>query len=145
MASAHQDTGLLKAASTKLGSLYALAQGRSQDVDWKPLLVLAVVVPLATVSAWWTFSYLTSPLRRYPGPFLAGEYPPTPPFPHSPLVLGGGADLALAHYKTKAGQTSGDLLSFAAASTMSSSRSCTNGTGPFCASGPTCSTWTCLR
>ncbi|KAK3940293.1 Pisatin demethylase [Diplogelasinospora grovesii] len=36
------------------------------------LATLLVVVPLATVFGWFALSYFTSPLRKYPGPFLAG-------------------------------------------------------------------------
>ncbi|KAK7932552.1 hypothetical protein PG985_003264, partial [Apiospora marii] len=37
-----------------------------------PALVALVVVPCVTTAVWWTISYLASPLRQYPGPFLAG-------------------------------------------------------------------------
>ncbi|KAK8878771.1 cytochrome P450 monooxygenase [Apiospora arundinis] len=38
----------------------------------RPALVALFAVPCLTAAIWWTISYTTSPLRRYPGPFLAG-------------------------------------------------------------------------
>lgn len=37
-----------------------------------PLLLL-LVIPLSTISLWNIASYFSSPLRKYPGPFLASE------------------------------------------------------------------------
>jgi hypothetical protein len=36
------------------------------------LFELTLLVPFLTTLGWWTVSYYLSPLRRYPGPFLAG-------------------------------------------------------------------------
>ena len=46
-------------------------------LDLCSALVLAVGAPVLTVVVWWTISYFTSPLRKYPGPFLAGKLVPT--------------------------------------------------------------------
>ena len=48
-----------------------------QGLDFRSALTLAVGVPLLTIVLWGTISYLTSPLRRYPGPFLAGKLIPS--------------------------------------------------------------------
>ncbi|KAK7942479.1 Cytochrome P450 monooxygenase vrtE [Apiospora aurea] len=40
--------------------------------DWRSALVALLVVPCLTTAVWWTISYIVSPLRQYPGPFLAG-------------------------------------------------------------------------
>ncbi|KAK8097678.1 benzoate 4-monooxygenase cytochrome p450 [Apiospora kogelbergensis] len=40
--------------------------------DPRSALVALVAVSGLTTAVWWTISYLTSPLRQYPGPFLAG-------------------------------------------------------------------------
>ncbi|KAK8068802.1 Cytochrome P450 monooxygenase vrtE [Apiospora phragmitis] len=37
----------------------------------RPALIALVAVPCLTVAVWWTISYIASPLRQYPGPFLA--------------------------------------------------------------------------
>lgn len=37
------------------------------------LAVALIVVPLASLFLWFTVSWATSPLRKFPGPFLAGE------------------------------------------------------------------------
>lgn len=39
---------------------------------WRAVAFSAVSVALLTLLCWWTVSYAQSPLRRYPGPFLAG-------------------------------------------------------------------------
>ena len=44
-----------------------------QGLDWKSLAVAIVVVPILSITAWWIVSYFTSPLRKYPGPTLAGK------------------------------------------------------------------------
>lgn len=49
--------------------LIALAQ-RS---DWKSLAVALVLVPILSIAVWWIAAYFASPLRKYPGPGLAGE------------------------------------------------------------------------
>ncbi|RSM12473.1 hypothetical protein CDV31_006314 [Fusarium ambrosium] len=43
-----------------------------QGLDWKSLAIAIVVVPILSITAWWIVSYFTSPLRKYPGPTLAG-------------------------------------------------------------------------
>ncbi|KAI8661121.1 hypothetical protein NCS55_00981300 [Fusarium keratoplasticum] len=43
-----------------------------QGLDWKSLATAIVVVPILSITAWWIVSYFTSPLRKYPGPTLAG-------------------------------------------------------------------------
>ncbi|CVK91793.1 related to pisatin demethylase / cytochrome P450 monooxygenase [Fusarium proliferatum] len=48
--------------------LIALAQ-RS---DWKSLAVALVLVPILSIAVWWIAAYFASPLRKYPGPGLAG-------------------------------------------------------------------------
>lgn len=35
-------------------------------------VTLFVLLPLATVISWYAVQYFTSPLRKYPGPFLGG-------------------------------------------------------------------------
>ena len=50
--------------------------------DWQTLLAdsrvqivgAAVVAPALTIFLWFLVSYYTSPLKKYPGPFLAGEF-----------------------------------------------------------------------
>ncbi|KAH6848218.1 cytochrome P450 [Chaetomium sp. MPI-CAGE-AT-0009] len=39
---------------------------------WRAVTLYAFLVPLFTVLSWWTLSYVRSPLKRYPGPPLAG-------------------------------------------------------------------------
>ncbi len=39
------------------------------------VVVALLLVPLATLLAWFTISWATSPLRGFPGPFLAGQLP----------------------------------------------------------------------
>lgn len=48
--------------------------GFVQSSDWRSLAAAIVVVPFLSVTAWWILSYYTSPLRKYPGPGLAGEF-----------------------------------------------------------------------
>jgi hypothetical protein len=40
--------------------------------SWLVVAAWAVLVPFLTLVAWRVISYSRSPLRRYPGPFLAG-------------------------------------------------------------------------
>ncbi|KAF9778790.1 hypothetical protein IL306_003266 [Fusarium sp. DS 682] len=40
--------------------------------DWKSLSVAFVIVPILSIAAWWIVTYFASPLRKYPGPRLAG-------------------------------------------------------------------------
>lgn len=48
--------------------------GIVQGSDWRSLAAAIVVVPLLSITAWWVVAYFTSPLRKYPGPGLAGEF-----------------------------------------------------------------------
>ncbi|KAM0547823.1 hypothetical protein ACHAPJ_010169 [Fusarium lateritium] len=43
-----------------------------QRSDWRNLATAVVVVPVLSIVAWWVVAYFTSPLRKYPGPYLAG-------------------------------------------------------------------------
>ena len=47
--------------------------GFVQGSDWRSLAAAIVVVPFLSITAWWIVAYFTSPLRKYPGPSLAGE------------------------------------------------------------------------
>ena len=42
--------------------------------NWLSITACALAVPLITLLASWTLSYIKSPLRSYPGPYLAGAY-----------------------------------------------------------------------
>lgn len=44
-----------------------------QTWDWKRLSATAVLVPVLSIAVWWVVAYLASPLRKYPGPPLAGK------------------------------------------------------------------------
>ncbi|KAK4641120.1 hypothetical protein QC761_609560 [Podospora bellae-mahoneyi] len=58
-----------------LDSLVAFRYGSLPTLDSRILARLAVTVlvaPIVTLLLWFTFSWATSPLRGYPGPFLAG-------------------------------------------------------------------------
>ncbi|KAF6785190.1 benzoate 4-monooxygenase cytochrome p450 [Colletotrichum sojae] len=44
-----------------------------QAWDWKRLSVSVVLVPALSIAVWWVVSYLASPLRKFPGPPLAGK------------------------------------------------------------------------
>lgn len=53
------------------------------NYDWKSLYdnrvlyaTVALVTPAVTCFLWFFVSYHTSPLKKYPGPFLAGMRPP---------------------------------------------------------------------
>lgn len=45
----------------------------AQRSDWKSLGVALVLVPILSIAVWWIAAYFASPLRKYPGPALAGE------------------------------------------------------------------------
>ncbi|KAK4671880.1 hypothetical protein QC764_609560 [Podospora pseudoanserina] len=58
-----------------LDSLVAFRYGSLPTLDSRVLARLAVTVlvaPIVTLLLWFTFSWATSPLRGYPGPFLSG-------------------------------------------------------------------------
>ncbi|KAH8880968.1 cytochrome P450 [Thozetella sp. PMI_491] len=40
--------------------------------QWQLVVTCAFVLPFLTLVGWWVLSYFRSPLRRYPGPLLAG-------------------------------------------------------------------------
>lgn len=64
-----------------------------EGLDWVALLETArqykagilLLTPAVTIFLWFFVSYQLSPLKKYPGPFLAGMSParftPTPPSP----------------------------------------------------------------
>nr|RBQ85432.1 hypothetical protein FVER53263_14002 [Fusarium verticillioides] len=43
-----------------------------QRSDWKSISAAFVFVPVLSIATWWIVTYFTSPLRKYPGPRLAG-------------------------------------------------------------------------
>lgn len=43
------------------------------------VLVVFGVIPLTTLLVWNIWVYLSSPVRKYPGPFLASKIDPPPP------------------------------------------------------------------
>lgn len=45
----------------------------AQRSDWKSLGVSLVLVPILSIVVWWIAAYFASPLRKYPGPPVAGE------------------------------------------------------------------------
>jgi len=45
---------------------------KSTGVSSLGVVVTVVVIPVVTLFVWFTVSWLVSPLRKYPGPFLAG-------------------------------------------------------------------------
>ncbi|KAK3353366.1 cytochrome P450 [Lasiosphaeria hispida] len=51
---------------------HSLPLAHLQTVSGLGLVVALVAVPLTTVFLWFTASWAASPLRKYPGPFLAG-------------------------------------------------------------------------
>lgn len=60
-----------------LDSLVAFRYGSLPTLDSRVLARLAVTVlvaPIVTLLVWFTFSWATSSLRGYPGPFLAGMF-----------------------------------------------------------------------
>jgi len=46
--------------------------------NWVSILACAVAVSLFTLLGSWVVQYVRSPLRRYPGPYLAGMSPTRP-------------------------------------------------------------------
>ncbi|CVL08128.1 related to pisatin demethylase / cytochrome P450 monooxygenase [Fusarium mangiferae] len=44
----------------------------TQRSDWKSLSVALVLIPILSVVVWWIASHFASPLRKYPGPPVAG-------------------------------------------------------------------------
>ncbi|KAK4194406.1 putative cytochrome P450 E-class, group I [Triangularia verruculosa] len=65
----------MSTSSGILDTLVGLRHGRPLILDSHVLARLAVtvtVVPIITLFLWFAISWATSPLRRYPGPFLAG-------------------------------------------------------------------------
>jgi len=107
---------------------------RDLDWTWQSVVASAFVVPLFTILAAWSISYVRSPLRRYPGPYLAGG--------RSPLYCTPGITALTIHDSAKGGQTSGVSSRRGPESTPSSSRSSTTNMGRWCASDRICSTWT---
>ena len=49
----------------------------SPQWTWQSTVASAFAVPLLTILAASVISYIRSPLRRYPGPYFAGECPST--------------------------------------------------------------------
>lgn len=55
----------------KLWGKLAMIGGSSNS--WPAQAAASVALAVAAAVAWWAIHYFISPLRRYPGPFLAGK------------------------------------------------------------------------
>jgi hypothetical protein len=63
----------MSASNIDLGVLtgWVTAQVSNGGFAGKPASLISVVV--VSVVLWWAIAYITSPLKKIPGPFLAGE------------------------------------------------------------------------
>lgn len=88
-------------------------------------VLISTGIALATAFAWYGLSWATSPLRRYPGPVLAGTQLLFPSLSWSPCLLTN-------NWTRQDGPTSGASLSFEAATIISECDSSTTNTGQWC-------------
>lgn len=88
-------------------------------------VLVSTGVALATALAWYGLSWATSPLRRYPGPVLAGTQLLSPSLCWSPCLLTNT-------WTRQDGPTSGASLSFGAAAIICECDNSTTSTGQWC-------------